>query len=148
VLGMRREEAALGGGARPGARCPAGVREGGGMRFGTAFFASGGIGLGGGAMLEARCALLAAGKEGTDGESGVDAGSESSWPFRENIGTFSRVLTGSAFGVLSPSSSPSVVPLQRSPLGLCSSIPPSVVPCVAFPDRSQCGNRFQDIFGS
>lgn len=62
VVGMRRDEAALGLG--PGAG-----RAGGGIRPDGPWM----VGLGGGAIADARCALFAAGNDGTDGDGGLDA---------------------------------------------------------------------------
>lgn len=91
---MRRDEAALG--IEPGVG-----RAGGGIRPDGPEM----VGLGGGGIADARCALFAAGNEGTEGDGGLDAPFffSLSLPLSVKEGTSPEVLTGSAFGVLSPS---------------------------------------------
>ncbi len=103
VPGRRKDDAELGGGAR----CTPGKRVGGAMRPAIGFFAGSSAGFGGGAMEDARCALLSAGKLVAGGEVGSEIGSISSTSDKANVGTSIAVLAGSAFGVpsLSPSSS-------------------------------------------
>ena len=108
VPGRRRDDAELGGGAR----CTPGTRVGGAIRLAADFFAGSSAGFGGGAMEDARCALLSAGKLVTGGEGGSNVGSKSSPSDRENVGTSFAVMTGSALGVLSLSSWSSAAALE------------------------------------
>jgi len=107
VPGARRDDAELGGGAR----CTPDKRGGGAMRPAGDFIAGGPAGFGGGAMEDARCTLLSAGNIDTGGGVGSEAGSMSSSPEMENVGTSLAILTGSAFGVLAFSSSASAATL-------------------------------------